>query len=211
MPEVDAGGPYRADKASAGKAMTPKQQRFIEEYLIDLNATQAAKRAGYSKPNKQGPRLLVKVGIAEAIAKGQAALAERTGITVDQVLKELALIGFADMGTYLKFNNGDTTVRLDWTYLSPGATKIIQEITQEEHTGGRGHDTGQIRRTKFKLYSKLDALEKIGRHLGMFTDKLKIERSYLDELEPHELAALVDYLREAGYGGAGGSGTETRH
>ncbi len=46
-----------------------------------------------------------------------------------------------------------------------------QEITQEEHTGGRGHETGQVRRTKFKLYNKLDALEKMGRHLGMFPNK----------------------------------------
>ena len=93
------------------------------------------------------------------------------------------------------------TVRLDWSDLPPGATKIIQEITQEEHTGGRGHDTGQIKRTKFKLYSKLDALEKLGRHLSMFTDKVKIEGTFLDDLPPDELADLVKHLKEAGFGG----------
>ncbi len=98
-------------------------------------------------------------------------------------------------------------MKLDWSKLPPGATKIIQEITQEEHTGGRGHEAGAVKRTKFKLYSKLDALEKIGRHLGMFTHKLKIERSFLDGLTPHELAALAEHLREAGFGGAGGRGS----
>ncbi len=193
--------------------MTPKQQRFVDEYLVDLNATRAAIRAGYAKKRaaEQGYELLQKTTVQMAIAKAQKARSERTQITVDRVLTELALIGFADMGTYLTLGGGDTTVKLDWTKLPAGATKIIQEITQEEHTGGRGHETGAVRRTKFKLYSKLDALEKIGRHLGMFTDKLKIERSFLDELEPDELAALVDHLREAGFGGAGGSGTETRH
>ncbi len=193
--------------------MTPKQQRFVDEYLVDLNATQAAIRAGYAKKRaaEQGYELLQKTTVQAAIAEAQEARSKRTQITVDRVLTELALVGFADMGTYLTLGGGDTTVKLDWTKLPPGATKIIQEVTQEEHTGGRGHDTGQIRLTKLKPYSKLDALEKIGRHLGMFTDKLKIERSFLDELEPHELAALADYLREAGFGGAGGGGTETRH
>ncbi len=99
-------------------------------------------------------------------------------MTVERVVQELALIGFADMGTYLTLGGdpkGGPTARLDWSKLPADATKIIQEITQEEHTGGRGHDTGQIKRTKFKLYSKLDALEKLGRHLSMFTDKVKIE------------------------------------
>ena len=74
--------------------------------------------------------------------------------------------------------------------------------------GGRGHEAGEVRRTKFKLYSKLDALEKIARHLGMFTEKLKIETSFLDDLSPDDLAALVAHLRAAGFGG---SGEETRH
>jgi phage terminase small subunit len=194
-------------------ALTPRQARFVEEYLVDLNATAAAKRASYSAKTaaSQGERLLRNVEVAQAIAEAREARTERTGVTVDRVLKELAAIGFADMGTYLTLDGEGTTVRLDWSALPEGATKIIQEITQEEHTGGRGHDTGQVRRTKFKLYSKLDALEKIGRHLGMFTDKLKVEGSVLDDLTPHELAALVDYLRAAGFGGTGRSGTETRH
>ena len=193
-------------------SLTPKQARFVEEYLVDLNATQAAIRAGYSAKTaySQGQRLLKNVEVEAAIQKAQDARAKRTEVTIDRVLTELAVVGFADMGTYLNLVDGRVE-RRDWSDLPVDATKVIQEITQEEHTGGRGHDVGEVRRTKFKLYSKLDALEKIARHLGMFTEKLKIEGSVLDELSPNELAALVEHLRAAGFGSAGGSGEETRH
>ncbi len=67
-------------------SLTQKQERFVSEYLIDLNATAAAERAGYEHPNKQGPRMLVNVGIAKAIASAQAKRSERTEITQDYVV-----------------------------------------------------------------------------------------------------------------------------
>ncbi len=195
------------------KKLNAQKQRFVEEYLKDVNATQAAIRAGYTarSAHVRGHKLLQDAEVAAAIKVAQAARSKRTEVTVDRVLTELAAIGFADMGDYLTLDASETTVRLDWSNLPPGATKIIQEITQEEHTGGRGHDTGQVRRTKFKLYSKLDAIDKMMRHLGMFTDKLKIEGSLLDDFSPHELAALVSALRAAGFGGSSRSGDVTRH
>lgn len=156
--------------------MNPKQTRFVQEYLIDTNATQAAIRAGYSKKTaySQGQRLLKNAEVAAAVAVGQAVISEKLGVTAEDVAAELALLGFADMGTYIKLGAGETTVSLDWTDLPEGATRCIQEITQEEHTGGKGHETGQIRRTKFKLYDKKGSLELLGRHLGMFNDKLAL-------------------------------------
>ena len=67
-------------------SLTPKQEAFVAEYLVDLNATAAAERAGYEHPNKQGPRMLVNVGIAKAIASAQVKRSERTEITQDYVL-----------------------------------------------------------------------------------------------------------------------------
>lgn len=77
--------------------MTPKQQRFVEEYLVDLNATQAAIRAGYSAKTagQIGEQNLKKLEIAAAIAEAKAQQAKRTEITADRVLAELAKIGFA--------------------------------------------------------------------------------------------------------------------
>ena len=70
----------------AGSSLTPRQERFVAEYLIDLNATQAAIRAGYSAKTAevQGPRLLGNVRVAAAIADGQAKRAERNGLIVER-------------------------------------------------------------------------------------------------------------------------------
>jgi phage terminase small subunit len=191
------------------KQLNDREQIFVDEYLKTTDPKLAALAAGYSKSMADSKAYQwvsngkVKPHVYAAIQRALQARSERTMVTVDRVVQELAMIAFADMSTYLTFDGeGGTTVRLDWSDLPAGATAIIQEITQEEHTGGRGHDTGQIRRTKFKLYSKLDALEKLGRHLSMFTDKVKIEGTFLDDLSPNELAALVEHLRAAGYGRA---------
>ena len=71
--------------------LTAKQARFVEEYLIDLNATQAAIRAGYAHPTTQGPRLLENVGVAAEIAKAQSKRSQRTEITLDYILTRLAI------------------------------------------------------------------------------------------------------------------------
>ena len=204
------------------KQLNDKERVFVDEYLVDTDPKRAALAAGYSatmaasKAYQWVSNSKVKPHVYAAIQRALQARSERTKVTVDRVVQELAAIAFADMSTYLTLGGGHKdgpTVRLDWSNLPEGATKIIQEITQEEHTGGRGHDTGQIKRTKFKLYSKLDALEKLGRHLSMFTDKVKIEGTFLDDLSPEELAGLVKGLREAGFGAAAAEGQEgeTRH
>jgi len=70
-------------------SLTQKQEAFVAEYLVDLNATAAAERARYEHPNKQGPRMLVNVGIAKAIASAQAKRSERTEVTPDYVLTSI--------------------------------------------------------------------------------------------------------------------------
>lgn len=72
--------------------LNPRQQRFVDEYLIDLNATQAAARAGYAKPNQQGPRLLVHVGIRAEINKRQSVRAEKMEITAASITARLMSI-----------------------------------------------------------------------------------------------------------------------
>ena len=79
------------------KILTPKQQRFVGEYLIDLNATKAAIRAGYSKKTakQQGARLLTNVDIQTVIQRAMDERSLRTGIKADRMIAELARIGFA--------------------------------------------------------------------------------------------------------------------
>src|SRR5215213_1985099 len=96
--------PQREDAAPL-HGLTARQARFVEEYLVDLNATQAAIRAGYSArtANEQASRLLANVSVAAAISEALAARAERTQITADQVVEELAAIGFAKLGDYAEW------------------------------------------------------------------------------------------------------------
>lgn len=88
--------------------MTPKQQRFIEEYLVDLNATQAAIRAGYSgrSAEVEGHRLLRNAKVLGAILQAQSARSERTQVTQDQVLADLAAIAFADPNELIQWRRG---------------------------------------------------------------------------------------------------------
>jgi len=92
--------------------LTPQQKRFAEEYVVDLNATEAAKRAGYSQKTARtkGSWLLTKVDIRAEIDRLLAEKAARTAVTADRVVKEMALIAFSDIGDILDFSG--TEVRL---------------------------------------------------------------------------------------------------
>jgi phage terminase small subunit len=158
--------------------LTPKQKRFVEEYLIDLNATQAAIRADYSKKNadKIGHELLGKTRVSEAIKDAMDKRSQRTEITQDRVLQELAKVGFADIKNFLSFNTALTTVGYD----NRGErivdyTHVVQLKDSNEIDGAVISEVslkdGQL---KFKLHDKMKALQDIGRHLGMFTDKVDI-------------------------------------
>jgi phage terminase small subunit len=94
-------------------ALTAKQARFVAEYLVDLNATQAAIRAGYSArtANEQAARLLANVSVAAAVAEAQAARGKRTEVTQDRVALELARIAFGDPRRVMDWGPGGVTLR----------------------------------------------------------------------------------------------------
>lgn len=154
--------------------LTPKQERFVQEYLKDLNATQAAIRAGYSAKTAAviGSENLTKPNIAEAIAAQQKALAEANGVTVDKIVKELAKLGFANMADYMKATAGGDPY-LDFSSLTRDQAAALVEVTVEDYTEGRGDDARDVKRVKFKLADKRASLVDLGRHLGMFKDKVE--------------------------------------
>lgn len=147
----------------------------MAEYLIDLNATQAAIRAGYSKrtAKQAGSENLSKPDLAKAIEAAQAARAQRTEITQDRVLKELAKLGFANMQDYMSVTQEGEPFA-DLSKLTRDQAAAITEFTVEDFTEGRGDDARDVRRVKFKLADKRAALVDIGKHLGMFKDKLEL-------------------------------------
>ena len=147
--------------------LRPRQQAFVDEYLIDLNATQAAIRAGYSVKNagKIGPELLGKTRIKDAIDKAMAERSRRTGITQDRVLQELAKIAFVNATDVI--NMDEATIRGD---ANREDTAAIASVKVKTIPG----EEGDIVEREVKMCDKLKALELLGKHLGMFTDKLNL-------------------------------------
>ena len=148
--------------------LTPKQEMFVAEYLIDLNATQAAKRAGYSEKtaNEQGSRLLANVKVAAAIVDAQSNRSERTEITQDRVLAELAKLGFYDIRKAVRWG-GVPEVALDGSHIYP-VEMVPSEDLDDETAAAISEVSLTAQGVKIKMVDKLAALEKMGKHLGMF-------------------------------------------
>ena len=154
--------------------LTPKQERFVQEYLIDLNATKAAIRAGYSAKTARelGHRQLTKVDISRAIEEAQAKRAEHAELTADAVIDELRKIAFANMADYMKSTpHGDPY--LDFSALTRDQTGVLSEVTVESFVDGSGEAARTVKRVKFKLYDKRAALVDLGRYLGFFAMRQK--------------------------------------
>jgi phage terminase small subunit len=148
-------------------AMTPRRRRFVEEYLVDLNAQAAAVRAGYSPRGRCYSQLLRDPEVAAAIRAGVEARAKRTRITADAVVTELARIGFANMLDYMRpGEDGDLFV--DLSGLDRERAAAIAEVTVEDFKDGRAKDARVVRRVKFKLLDKRAAHVDLGKHLGLF-------------------------------------------
>ena len=153
------------------KKLTDKQQRFVEEYLIDFNATQAAIRAGYSvkTATEMGYENLTKPQIAEAVDKGKAEAAERAKLSVDDVVNQYKRFAFSDLR---KFFNKDGTLKsiheLDDDTAQALAGMDIAELIS-------GKDGPIINTKKIKVVDKLKALDSIARHFGMFKDKVEVD------------------------------------
>lgn len=159
-------------------ALTKKQKRFVEEYLIDLNATQAAIRAGYSvdAAKEIGCENLTKPNIATEISKALAERSRRTGINQDRVINELAKIAFVKMSDIV---DEQCRIRKDAKEEDLGCIESIKVKTSTSA------NMKSVER-EVKLSPKLKALELLGRHLGMWNDKIDINADM-------ELNINIDY------------------
>lgn len=153
-------------------ALNHKQAAFVREYLICGNATQAAVKAGYSASTakQQGSRLLTNVDVQAAIAKGREKVVAKAeaqfDLTLNKVLAEYQRIAMTGMSRFMHVD-ADGTPRIDLSACTPADLDLLAEVTVEEFTSGRGEDAREVRRVKIKPLDRLNALEKLGKHLGM--------------------------------------------
>lgn len=155
--------------------LTAKQQRFVAEYLVDLNATQAATRAGYSARNadKIGSQLLGKTRVSDAVAFAMKARESRTLITQDRVLQELGRIAFFDIRRlYTEDGNLKKPHELD-----DEAAAVLAGIDTVTTSLGGDDDAVSLTTKKAKVFDKTAALTLAMRHLGMLKDKTEITGS----------------------------------
>lgn len=182
--------------------LTDKQKRFCEEYLIDLNATQAAIRAGYSPKTAEqtASRLLRNVKVQEYIAKRQKELSRSTEITQERVIKELALIAFSNNADYahvvekkLQVEAGGTLVDVLDKDGNPVMYRTVEPVLTEELTEEQKRALAVIKKGRdgleVKSCDKVKALELLGKHLGIFTDKIEANVNDTTRSELQELLA----------------------
>ena len=149
--------------------LTPKQQRFVEEYLIDLNATQAAIRAGYSEKTAQqmGSENLLKPVVAKAIQEASDARQERTQVDADYVLKRLVEIDQMDVLDIMD-DNGNVKPLKEWPKVWRQSISNIESVSLEDEAGWL---------KKIKWPDKVKNLELLGKHIAVGAFKEKVEHT----------------------------------
>lgn len=165
--------------------MTPKQERFVLEYLVDLNATRAAIRAGYSPETARsmGSENLSKPDIADAIVAEQTKRRERLELSGDQVLREYARIAFANMSDFVIVGSDGVTVR-PMDDLTEDQMAAIAEVTVTPTQNGAT--------VKLKLHDKLRALDALSKHLGLFApEKVAMTNAAGEDVKPTDPVELA--------------------
>lgn len=146
--------------------LNEQQERFCQEYLVDLNGKHAAIRAGYSEATaqEQASRLLSHAKVEARVQELMEQREKRTEVTQDQVLAELARVAFYKPSRVLRVS-GDGEVDVDYRKASPDDLDMVLETKRSYSKEGGSYS--------LKRMDKMKALELLGRHLGMFKDKVE--------------------------------------
>ncbi|MCK1626566.1 terminase small subunit [Bradyrhizobium sp. 160] len=170
-------------------ALTAKQQCFVQEYLLDLNATKAAIRAGYSKRSaqEQGSQMLARQEISDAIDEAKPARSERTEVDADWVLRRLADEVEADLAD-LYDDNGDLRPIDEWPEI--WRQGLVAGVEIDALYEGSGEDRRQVGHLKkIKLSDRLRRLELIGRHVRV--------NAFQDQVVMSGVEGLADRIARA--------------
>lgn len=168
------------------RELTAKQKAFIQEYPIDLNATQAAIRAGYSPKSAetQASKLLRNGKVKEAMQGALDERASKAEITADRVLKEIACLAFSDIKEYITIGADGCVQVKPFEDMPKSSSRAIQSIKEKKRIMAAGKGDGQetiLESTlELKLWDKGKALDQLGKHLGFLFNNPEPERA----LEP---------------------------
>lgn len=153
-----------------------RHERFAQEYLKDLNATAAYKRAGYKATGNGAEvsacRLLARPEVAARVAELQAERAERVKVEADDVLRELLIVGLSNVRDYVIDDDGQVDVSAD---ARPGAIRAVQSIKRRRRVESRlGGEEVETVETDIRLWNKNTALQDLGKHLGLYTERIDV-------------------------------------
>jgi len=181
-------------------ALSARRQAFVREYLIDLNAAQAAVRAGYSArtARAQGARLLTNVDIAAAILSAMQARTERTQVTADRVIEELAVVAFSDLRNYRMGSDDPLSLRLDSRSDAARAVSRIKRTRVRTRYKKNGRWVSETTDTvELRLWDKVSALRALMPHLGLTTERTESRDLTIEALiaEDDELERSADVSR----------------
>lgn len=159
--------------------ISPKQDQFCQEYIIDNNATKAAERAEYSKKTaySMGSRLLKNVEIQARIAELRAKREKRTNVTQDRVVKELALLGFSDLKNYIDIDPNTGAIRAKgFEQMPEQESRALQSIKEDRviKEDAKGEQVTIYDKVSFKMHDKIRALEILAKHLGMLVERHEV-------------------------------------
>jgi phage terminase small subunit len=177
----------------------PKHELFAQELAKGDTATDAYVKAGYKPDDGNAARLAAKPEVQARVQELTGAAAEKVGVTIERITEELAKIGFSNMLDYVCIGE-DGEPRINLADLTTEQAAAIGEITinTRREVGGEARPDAEVKSVKFKLLDKRAALVDLGKHLGMF--KERIEHTGKDgvplakELSPDEVARRVAFL-----------------
>ena len=175
-------------------SLTNKQRKFCQEYIIDLNATQAAIRAGYSKNTARfiACENLTKPNIQQKLAELQAVTAKRNEVTVDMIIEELKELGFSNIADFMHVGK-----MLPLAEVAKNKLKAVSQVKLTRTT----NDDYEREIIDFKFYDKLSALDKLARHLGFYEQDNRQKSEYdLDTLTVEEKLTMLKLLKKSRQG-----------
>jgi phage terminase small subunit len=153
-----------------------RHERFCQAIAMGKSHRVAYLDAGYkSAPDSadaSAARLLADAKVAARVSELQVEAAKQTSATAARVLEEMAKLAFANMADFFQVG-ADGAPRLDWGSLTRDQKAALQEVTVDIFTDGRGDDAREVRRVKFRLADKRAVLVDLGRHLGLFKEKVE--------------------------------------